>query len=41
MLVDTDARIAAIAIEVGHERLTGNVKHYRILPDIKPQQFRP
>lgn len=35
-----DALIAATAIEIGQELLTANVKHYKVLPDIKLQQFR-
>lgn len=40
-LVLADALIGATAIEIGQELLTGNVKHYKALPDIKLQQFQP
>ncbi|MDN3517847.1 type II toxin-antitoxin system VapC family toxin [Aquisalimonas lutea] len=36
-----DALIAATALETGCELLTGNVKHYRKLPGVSLQAFRP
>jgi predicted nucleic acid-binding protein len=39
--VATDAHIAATAIEDGVPLLTANERHYRVLPDLALEIFRP